>query len=140
MSSPIFYKKTAQEIANIPIVDGQLFFETDQGNNGRILLDNDNTRLQIGGNFLPTYSVTFDSGNWSTTAPYFQTVTVNGIRSTDKPIPTLNVTNATSETSRRNMQINYNYIWYFVTEDNAITAVCMYTKPLTNITINFRGN
>jgi len=50
MATPIvIYKLTKSEIQQQPIVDGHLYFETDQGNSGNIYLDQDNARIKIGG-------------------------------------------------------------------------------------------
>lgn len=46
----VTFKRNTREIINAtPIVDGQVLFETDQGNNSKILLDNGAERIEIGG-------------------------------------------------------------------------------------------
>lgn len=50
MATPIvIYKLTKNKIQQQPIVDGHLYFETDQGNNGKIYLDQGTKRIKIGG-------------------------------------------------------------------------------------------
>lgn len=135
----IMYRKTAAEIQNIPIVDGQLLFETDQGSNGKIFLDVGTNRLQIGGNFLPTYEAEFLSTGWSTSAPYTQTVSVAGITSDYTSIPTLNQNNATSQSDLNNMQLNFSYITSYTSNDGSITATAKFTKPTRDLTVDFVG-
>lgn len=139
MSSPIFYKKTAAQIANIPVVDGQVLFETDQGENGKIFLDNGTTRLQIGGNFLPVYNVTFLSTGWSGSAPYTQTVNVSGMTEDFNFIPTLNQSAATSTASQRTLQLNFNYILYYDSNNGSVTATAPFVKPTVNLAVKFVG-
>lgn len=133
------YQLPASQVPSIAIQDGNILFETDQGNNGKIFLDVSGDRLQVGGNILPSYTVDFPSSGWSSTAPFTQTVTVTGMNSTDNSLPSLNVTSATSEANRRNMQIQYNYLWYFDIGNNQITATAKFTKPTMNLTIDFKG-
>ena len=135
----IMYRKTAAEIQNIPIVDGQLLFETDQGSNGKIFLDVGTNRLQIGGNFLPTYEAVFLSTGWSASAPYTQTVSVSGITSDYTSIPTLNQNNATSQSDLNNMQLNFSYITSYTSNDGSITATAKFTKPTRDLTVDFVG-
>lgn len=42
-------KGSRTEIENTPIIDGQVLFETDQGNDGKIYIDDNLTRVPIGG-------------------------------------------------------------------------------------------
>lgn len=130
---------TANEISSYPVVDGQLLFETDQGLNGKIFLDADGVRKQAGGNYMPLHSVTFLETGWSTIAPFTQTVTVAGITSDYRSIPTLNQSGVTNEAMQRNLQLNFNYIMYYDSNNGSITATAPFTKPNTDITVNFVG-
>lgn len=49
MANVTFKRNTREIINTTPIVDGQVLFETDQGNNSKIRLDNGETRIEIGG-------------------------------------------------------------------------------------------
>lgn len=134
-----FYRLPAADIQNIPIVDGNVLFETDQGLNGKIFLDVGTDRIQIGGNFLPTYNATFTSSDWSSTAPYTQTVDISGVTADYVSIPTLNQTSATSQSDMNNMQLNFSYITSYVSNNGSITATAKFTKPTRNLNISFVG-
>ena len=49
MANVTFKRNTKEIIDATPIVDGQVLFETDQGNNSKIRLDNGVERIEIGG-------------------------------------------------------------------------------------------
>lgn len=49
MANVTFKRNTREIINTTPIVDGQVLFETDQGNDSKILLDNGAERIEIGG-------------------------------------------------------------------------------------------
>lgn len=137
---PISFRRTSSELVpNIPIIEGQVIFEVEQDENGRIFMDADGVRRTIGGNFLPSYDVTFPASGWSANAPYTQTVTVNGVRPSDTMIPTLNQGSATSEENQRNMQLNFNYILWYDSGLNQITATAPFTKPIMDMNVKFIG-
>lgn len=134
-----FYRLPAADIQNVPIVDGNVLFETDQGLNGKIFLDVGTDRIQIGGNFLPSYSTIFTSSGWSASAPYTQTVAISGITSDYISVPTLNQTSATSQSDMNNMQLNFSYITSYTSNNGSITATAKFTKPTRDLNINFVG-
>lgn len=138
--TPVLWKGTNSFISAIPVVDGNLLFETDQGNNGKIFLDDGTNRLQIGGNYLPSYSATFLSSGWSSSSPYTQTVSVSGVSSDNRMIPTLNTTSATNESNKNNLLLNFSYISYYDSGTNTITATAPFTKPTVDLNVNFIGN
>lgn len=49
MAIASFIRKTRTAISNTAISDGQIFLETDQGNNSKIYMDNGTERIEIGG-------------------------------------------------------------------------------------------
>lgn len=133
------FKGTQKECSNRPITNGQLLFETDQGNNGKLLLDNDGSRIQIGGNYLGTISVTFPASGWSAKAPYTNVVAVNGSTSTYYPLPQIDFSLATSEADKQAIASNAFAIDTYTTTNGYITATANYVKPTIDITVIFRG-
>lgn len=139
-SLPItIYQLPASQINLIPITDGNILFETDQGNDGKIYLDKDGNRIQIGGNYLPTYEVEFLASGWSATAPYTQTINVTSVTDDYISIPTLNQTDATNQSNQRQLQLNFSYITSYTSNNGSITATAKFTKPTTNLKVKFVG-
>lgn len=83
--------------------------------------------------------VTFAAALWQgESAPYTQTVAVEGITEADSPIP-LFVDDGTSETESNNKKKSYGYISYFDSEEGTITATCKYKKPTTDFSVGLKG-
>ena len=139
MSTLSFYRGTQSECSSKSVVDGQILFETDQGTNGKIMMDNGSQRLTIGGNYMGKYEVTFPSNGWSINAPYTNTVTVNGITSDMYPIPMVNYSSATSIDDKNNIAQNAFYIDSYTLNDGSITATAKYVAPNINIVVDFLG-
>lgn len=78
------------------------------------------------------------ASGWSANAPYTQTVTVNGMKDTDSPIP-LFVDDSTTESERKAKQKAYGFISYFDSGDNSVTVTCKYKKPETNFSVGLKG-
>lgn len=85
---------------------------------------------------IPTvsdYNASLLLSNWSSTAPYTQTVSVQGILATDTPIVDVVLDSATSTA------ISQNNSWAFVskieTSANSITATCLESKPEVDLPI-----
>lgn len=85
---------------------------------------------------IPTvsdYNASLLLSNWSSTAPYTQTVSVQGILATDTPIVDV-VLDSTTSTA-----ISQNNSWAFVskieTSANSITATCLESKPEVDLPI-----
>lgn len=85
---------------------------------------------------IPTvsdYNASLLLSNWSSTAPYTQTVSVQGILATDTPIVDVVLSSTTSTA------ISQNASWAFVskieTSANSITATCLESKPEVDLPI-----
>lgn len=81
-----------------------------------------------------TYSGTFTSSSWSSSAPYSQTVTVSGIRSTDTPFADVNMSSASTGDAGNNLIEAWSFIGRItVTTDNTVVAYCYDEKPTIDI-------
>ncbi len=85
---------------------------------------------------IPTvsdYNASLLLPNWSSTAPYTQTVSVQGILATDTPIVDVVLSSTTSTAIAQNSS------WAFVskieTSANSITATCLESKPEVDLPI-----
>lgn len=81
---------------------------------------------------------TFRASDWSTTAPYTQTVTADGITDADTPTPSF-VDNGTNKTDSDAKRKSYGFISHFDSGDGVITATCKYRKPTLDFTVAFKG-
>ena len=83
--------------------------------------------------------VTLNKSNWSSSAPYKQTVTVSGVKSTDIPTISLVLDDVTTEAIKKEMQKSWNMVDSIVTNNGSITAICKFKKPTSNISIVIKG-
>lgn len=82
------------------------------------------------------YTATLSSSNWSSSAPYTQTVSVSGILSTDIPIVDVVLDQSTSTAiSQIEAWMNVSKI---ETANGSITATCFEEKPTINIPIQLK--
>ena len=81
------------------------------------------------------YTATLSSSGWSSSAPYTQTVSISGIKSTDNPIVDINMSSATSSNSASLLEA-WALVGRVATADGKITAYCYDKKPTTNISVN----
>ena len=84
-------------------------------------------------------SVTLTTANWSSTAPYKQTVSVEGIVEGDLPIIMLDVSGASNWAEEKTLKKNFNYISYYDTEEGKITFTAAYMKPQVALTVGLKG-
>lgn len=82
--------------------------------------------------------VTFAADGWSESAPYTQTVTADGMKSTDSPIPIF-VDDGSDEDETKAKQKAYSCISYFDSGDGVVTATCKYNKPEKDFTVGLKG-
>lgn len=80
----------------------------------------------------------FYASNWSTSAPYTQTVQYSGIKATDSPIAYF-VDKSVNETDLKNKKKAFGYVSYFDSADGSITATCKYQRPSYDFTVGFKG-
>ena len=88
-------------------------------------------------NLLSTKTTTITTTWTGSTAPYTQTITVNGITSNDKPVisPIYSTTNATAILEKT----AWNLIGKIETGTNSITVTCFEKKPVTAINVQIKG-
>lgn len=84
-------------------------------------------------------SVTLTAAGWSSTAPYKQTVSVEGITVDDIPVMMLDVSGASSWAEEKLLKKNFGFISYYDTEDGKITFTSAYMKPQVALTIGLKG-
>lgn len=84
-------------------------------------------------------TVTLTATGWSSSAPYTQSVAVSGMTAEDLPIPSLDVSGATSEANKRQLRKQYSWIDYYDTSDGSIQFTARFTKPTMNLTIDLKG-
>lgn len=83
--------------------------------------------------------VTFAAASWEgETAPFTQTVTVSNITSADSPIP-LFIDDGTTESESKDKKKAYGCISYFESGEGEVTAVCKYTKPVSDFSVGLQG-
>lgn len=82
------------------------------------------------------YTSTLSSSNWSSTAPYTQTVNVSGILSTDTPIVDV-VLSSTTSTAISEMEA-WNCVSKIETSNGSITATCLESKPEISLNVQLK--
>lgn len=98
----------------------------------------DGTRLEKNGvvSAAKFYSATFSVNNWTSSAPYTQTVAIEGMRETSHPIVDIDMSSATTDNIDQLSEVWAN-IGRVITNDNSATVYCYKNKPTINFTLNF---
>ena len=71
---------------------------------------------------------TLTAGGWTTSAPYTQTITVEGLKDTDRPDISC-TDDLTSKASKKARRKEWNKVDRIVTGDGQLTAYCNFDKP-----------
>lgn len=82
--------------------------------------------------------VTFSAAGWGDGPPYTQTVQVEGMKDTYKPIPMF-VDDGTDEADSKSRKKSYGCISHFDSAEGSVTATCRFKKPTADCTVNFKG-
>lgn len=82
------------------------------------------------------YNATLLSSGWSSSAPYTQTLSIQGILSTDIPVVDV-VLSSTTSTAVSQLEA-WGYVSKIETAANSITATCLKEKPTINIPIQLK--
>lgn len=95
------------------------------------------TPSDIGAATTASYTGTLTSSGWSSSAPYTQSITVTGIKSTDEPFVDVDLSGGFASPSDAAFVIeNYLLIGRMsASANNTITAYCYEEKPTCNIPI-----
>ena len=110
--------------------------------NGFALLDNEGnlskmpTPSQIGAATSKIYTTTLTSAGWSDTAPYTQTISIEGIKADDSPVVDI-VLSADTTTAASELEA-WGYISKIDTADGSITATCFEDKPTVDLNIQIK--
>jgi len=80
------------------------------------------------------YTATFPVSGWSNSAPYTQTITVNGLSSSHMPIIDIDMSNVPLE-DYMTVHENWTYVMRMVSGDNTLTAYCS-DIPTVDIPLN----
>jgi hypothetical protein len=81
------------------------------------------------------FTATLLADGWSDSAPYTQTVVVDGIAYTDKPFVDISMTDA-EDTAL--MTESWNFVRMITADDNSITAYAYDDKPVIDMTVNIK--
>lgn len=81
---------------------------------------------------------TFSVAGWGAGPPYIQTVQVEGMKDTYKPIPMF-ADDGTDESDSKSRKKAYGCISHFDSAEGSVTATCRYKKPTADCTVNFKG-
>ena len=77
---------------------------------------------------------TLTAGGWTTSAPYTQTITVEGLKDTDRPDISC-TDDLTSKASKKARRKEWNKVDRIVTGDGQLTAYCNFDKPTLDLPI-----
>lgn len=81
------------------------------------------------------FTATFKANQWSASAPFTQTVKVDGMRAYDNPIVDINMSVAT-DSNTSDLLGAWMLIGRVSTSDNSVTAYCYEEKPSIDIAVN----
>lgn len=79
---------------------------------------------------------TFLTDNWTDTAPYSQTVVVEGI--TENHVPLVDISYSEDTSLWEDEEKNYSYLTKIETNNGTITATCLKNKPENNFSIKLK--
>ena len=84
-------------------------------------------------------NIVLTASGWSSTAPYTQTVEIDGITESDLPVPLLDVSGAESLSEEKAMKKQFGWISYYDTDDGSITFTAKYRKPTMDLSVGLKG-
>ena len=80
------------------------------------------------------YTVILKASDWNSSAPYTQTVNVEGIKDADNPIIDINMSDTTNNSA--NLLKAWMLVGRVATNNDSITAYCYEEKPEIDIVVN----
>ena len=83
--------------------------------------------------------ITLPVSGWSSSAPYTQTVSLSGIKSTDNPIPLYRYPSNLTESNKNLIDRSTNMITSIKTNNDSVTVTCKFRKPVAEIIIGLKG-
>ena len=84
-------------------------------------------------------TIFIQSGEWSSSVPYIQTVSVKGITANDTPIGDLYLGDNPNAETVKSRKKAWSCVDRFTTGDNSITLYCYEEKPSTSFTMQIKG-
>lgn len=84
---------------------------------------------------VSTFTATFTSGGWSGSAPYTQTVSCTGIKTSDNPIVDVDLSSASTTDAADTLKEAWNLVDRITTGANTLTATCYDEKPTANVSV-----
>ena len=84
-----------------------------------------------------SYTVTFPASGWSETAPFIQTVAVEGILETDNPVADI-VLSDSGDTAKGELEA-WSCVSKIETAAGSVTAACLENKPETDMTVQMKA-
>ena len=82
--------------------------------------------------------ITLPVSGWSSSAPYTQTVSLAGIKSTDNPIPLYRYPSNLTESNKNLIDRSTNMITSIKTNHDSVTVTCKFRKPVAEIIIGLK--
>ena len=83
--------------------------------------------------------ITLPVSGWSSSAPYTQTVSLAGIKSTDNPIPLYRYPSNLTESNKNLIDRSTTMITSIKTNNDSVTVTCKFRKPVAEIIIGLKG-
>lgn len=83
--------------------------------------------------------ITLAASGWSDTAPYTQTVSVEGILAADTPVGSLYIPPAATAANEKALKKAAGCVSYFDTADGAVTVTCIGKKPAVDFQMQLKG-
>ena len=80
------------------------------------------------------YTATFKASDWSSSAPYTQTISIEGIKDSDNPIIDINMSDTTNNSA--DLLKAWMLVGRVVTNNDSITAYCYEEKPEMDIIVS----
>ena len=84
-------------------------------------------------------TATLPASGWSSSVPYTQTVSVTGVKNTDKPIIGIYFKGTESAVTVKAMNKAYGFVDRIETQDGSIKAYCYNKKPTVDFSIQLKG-
>ncbi len=140
------YKITQNEDGSVYIEDiteytqeGDIYSAGDVNRTNTQVNKNENDIAELGRDMKNVRYVTIPVSGWSASAPYRQTVNVQGILSTHTPIVSLYLPDGTTGTQAKEQGRAYGYVDRITTGTGNITLYCYNQKPASTFQIALKG-
>lgn len=100
--------------------------------------ENKVTPEEIGAARTSTHVATFAADGWSAEAPFTQTVSVEGIRSTDNPFVDIILSGVETEEESAAIMESWCMVGRITTANGSVTATCFSEVPTVEITVQLK--